>query len=117
MADESANQLSTTEQTIQVAKEYFKKDYDIRYNQSKEIACIWKSIKTRPNDPFPTLSFLVYDPQQKEILYRETVPKATIKWISNEELEVAVTPGRIADSKQSKSGFIYNVKLKQKRQR
>lgn len=109
--------MSEKERTILVAQQLFKQDYEIDYNPSQTLALISKKIKSRPNEVFPTLSFLVYDPQKEEIIYKETVARATIKWINDEEIEVAVVPGRDGGPEQIKPGFIYHVKTQQKRNR
>jgi len=83
--------------------------------------CIAKAIKKRPNDIFTTLSFVLYQPESEETLFKEVIPKATGKWLNNNEFEVTTIPGRMpgrmpTNSKSAqKSGFIYNVKTKTKR--
>lgn len=101
----------------QMATQHFEKDYRIQYNASKSFASISKEIKTRKNQIFPTLSFLLYDIQQKKILHREVVARAQLKWISDTAVEIAVTPGMVDDSGDTKAGFIYDVTTGQKRQR
>lgn len=101
----------------QVAVQHFEKQYRIQYNASKSFASISKEIKTRKNETFPTLSFLLYDIQQKKILHQEVVARAQLKWISDTAIEIAVTPGMVDDSGDTKAGFIYDVTSGQKRQR
>ena len=109
--------ISIEELLQQIATQHFEKDYRIQYNASKSFASISKEIKTRKNQIFPTLSFLLYDIQQKKILHQEVVARAQLKWISDTAVEIAVTPGMVDDSGDTKAGFIYDVTSGQKRQR
>lgn len=109
--------ISIEELLQQIATQHFEKDYRIQYNASKSFASISKEIKTRKNQIFPTLSFLLYDIQQKKILHQEVVARAQLKWISDTVVEIAVTPGMVDDSGDTKAGFIYDVTSGQKRQR
>lgn len=103
--------ISPNEKTEQLAKSTFTNKYDITYNQSKSVACITKSFKKRPSEIFPTLSFLLYNPTSDKVIFKETIGRATGKWINDEEFEVLITPGRVgrAASLKNKQGFIYNV--------
>jgi len=97
------------DQLQQIATEHFGEKYRIQYNTSKSFASISKETKTRKNEIFPTLSFLVYDIQQKKILHQEVVARAQLKWASDTTLEISVTPGMVDDSGDTKAGFIYDV--------
>ncbi len=109
--------ITIEEQLQQIAIQHFGEKYRIEYNTSKSFASISKETKTRKNEIFPTLSFLVYDIQQKKILHQEVVARAQLKWISDTALEIAVTPGMVDDSGDTKAGFIFDLTTGQKRER
>ncbi len=109
--------LSPAEKMEQIAKSNFKSNYEITYNKSKTVACISKKIKTRPNDIFHTLNFILYHIEKDRILFKETHPRADGKWKSDDEFQVTLTPGRMGKVASSKNRplIVYNVKTKQKR--
>ena len=103
--------LSPEEKIDLLAKETFQKEYQIIYNESKSVVCISKAIKRRPNDIFPSLSFLLYNPDTETVLFKETIAKATGKWISDQQFEVTTVTGRVgrAASLNKKQGFVYDI--------
>lgn len=113
--------MTQEEKVQQLGEQLFKKDFSIDYNKEKTVVCIAKTIKKRPNDIFTTLSFVLYQPESAETLFKEVIPRATGKWLNNTEFEVITIPGRLPGRMPSntkgtqKSGFIYNVKTKIKR--
>ena len=100
-----------------LATQHFQSGYKIAYNTSKTFAFVSKSIKTRKNEVFPTLSLLIYDGEEEAIIFQETIPQASASWISDQEVEVRIVPGMLADDEQSDAGFIFNVQEKQKKTR
>jgi len=111
---------TVTNQTDKIevlGKALFKQDFSLDYNQDKTVVCISKAIKTRPNDIFPTLSFALYQVESEEILFKEVIPKATGKWLNNNEFQVTTIPGRMSGraANVSRSGYIYNVVTKTKK--
>ena len=109
--------ISKTDKVEQLGKTLFKQDFSLAYNKDKTVVCISKAIKTRPNDIFSTLSFVLYQVESEEILFREAIPKATGKWLNNKEFQVATVPGRMSGraANIAKSGYVYNVITKTKR--
>lgn len=109
--------LSPEEKVTQLGEQLFKKDFSLDYNQDKTVVCLSKAIKRRPNDAFSTLSFVLYRIETEELLFEEIIPKATGKWISNDEFQITTIPGIVPDIRQAshQSGFIYNVNNKTKR--
>lgn len=114
---EEKETIPIEEQLQQIAIQHFGEKYRIEYNTSKSFASISKETKTRKNEIFPTLSFLVYDIQQKKILHQEVVARAQLRWMSDTALEIAVTPGMVDDSGDTKAGFIYDVTTGKKNKR
>lgn len=113
----NSEQLSMEEKTNALAVQNFESGYKIAYNTSKTHALVSKSIKTRKNEAFATLALLIYDGTNETIVFQETIPKASAKWISNHEVEVQVITGMLADDQQAEAGFIFNVQEKRKRAR
>ncbi|NRB50090.1 MAG: hypothetical protein HRU41_20605 [Saprospiraceae bacterium] len=111
------DEVSMEEKINALAAKQFESGYKIAYNASKTFALVSKSFKTRKNETFATLSLLIYDGAGAEIIFQETIPKASASWISDEEVEVSVVSGMLADDKQAKDGFIFHVKEKRKKAR
>ncbi|MBX2876531.1 MAG: hypothetical protein KTR30_30705 [Saprospiraceae bacterium] len=113
----NTDQVSMEEKINALAVQQFQNGYKIAYNKSKTFALVTKSFKTRKNEAFSTLSLLIYDGAGEEIIFQETIPKASASWISQDEVEVSVVSGMLADDKQAKPGFIFNVHEKKKKAR
>ncbi len=109
--------INQTDKVEQLGKELFKQDFSLDYNQEKTVVCISKAIQKRPNDIFTTLSFVLYDIESAEILFKEIIPKATGEWLNNAEFQVTIIPGVMRSNRQNatKEGVIYNVRTKTKR--
>lgn len=105
-------QLSVEEKIQHIAEENFKDNYALLYNESRSKVCIYKTWKTRPSDIEETVSFMVFDPEKEELIFKQTHPKAKIRWINEEELEVQITPGRIRTPGQRKQRILYNAQNK-----
>ena len=105
------------DKVAQLGKELFKQDFSLDYNGDKTVVCISKAIKKRPNDIFTTLSFALYRMDTEEVLFKETIPKATGKWLNNREFQVTTISGRMSGraANSSNSGWLYNVQTKTKR--
>lgn len=97
-----------------LAVQHFESGYKIAYNTSKTHALVSKSIKTRKNEAFATLALLIYDGSNETIIFQETIPKATAKWVSDHEVEVQVITGMLADDQQADAGFIFDIQEKRK---
>ena len=107
--------LSSEEKVTQLGEQLFKKDFSLDYNKEKTVVCIAKTIKRRPNDIFSTLSFVLYELESETILFEEIIPKASGKWLNNEEFQITTIPGRVPTRETQQTGFIYNVSKKSKR--
>lgn len=109
--------VNQVDKVAQLGKELFKQDFSLDYNQEKTVVCISKTIKKRPNDIFSTLSFALYQIDIDEVLFRETIPKATGKWLNNREFQVTTIPGRMSGrvANATKNGWLFNVQTKTKR--
>ena len=107
--------LSPEEKVTQLGEQRFKKDFSLDYNKEKTVVCLAKAIKRRPTDAFSTLSFVIYSLETEEIIFEEIIPKATGKWLNNEEFQILTIPGRVPTRAAPKTGFIYNVRNKSKR--
>jgi hypothetical protein len=103
--------LTKEEKIRQFGQNLFKKDFVLDYNRKKTVVCISKSIKNRPNNPYSTFSFVLYHIELEEVIFRETIPKASGKWLNNEEFQVTTIPGRISNRINSakKGKIIYNI--------
>ncbi len=110
--------ISPTDKVEQLGKALFKQDFSLDYNKDKTVVCISKAIKTRPNDIFSTFSFVLYQVESEETLFKEAMPKATGKWLNNKEFQVTTVPGRMSGraANIAKNGYIYHVITKTKRQ-
>jgi len=108
--------INHTDKIEQLGKELFKQDFSLDYNKDKTVVCISKTIKTRPNDIFSTLSFAIYQVESAALLFKEVVPRATGKWLNNQEFQVSTIPGQMSGraANASRNGYIYNVVTQEK---
>ncbi len=101
--------LTSEEKIKNVGTSYFKGTYQLLYNPSEKVVCLYQEKRTRPNEVFPTISFIVYDPTTEEVLFEDTVARAKMKWINDEQLQVQTVPGRVRSERDARSGFIYDL--------
>ncbi|MEM9719822.1 MAG: hypothetical protein AAGA10_11265 [Bacteroidota bacterium] len=107
--------LSAEKRIDSLAKQYLKTDYKVKYNTSRTVALIFRTLKNRPNSIYSTVSFLLYDLPADKILLRETVAQATVKWVDDSHLRVDVTPGIIQGGKAAGRGYLYDVNSQRKK--
>lgn len=101
----------------QVAREKFGDEYQIDWNPSKKAVLVIQKAQDRKRNPFPTLRFLLYDFDQKLVLFEDTVAKGTVDWVNEEEVKVNTIQGmmRSRNLDENQSGYIYNWIKKEKR--
>ncbi|MEM1120709.1 MAG: hypothetical protein AAGJ18_09690 [Bacteroidota bacterium] len=105
--EEKANELAT---------KIYQKDFQVDFNAAKTIACLSKTSYKKGDKALPILSFTLYDPAKDKILFKETIPRATGTWKSDQEFEVIVKPERVGRmaTLEKRQGWIYNLQSMKK---
>ena len=106
--------INIEERVKQVALTKFESNYKLMYNESRNKVCIYKSRKSRSNDIYQTISFVIYDPKTDQILFEEKIARAECRWVNDKEFEVIVTPGIVRSTDQAQKRMIYNTDTKKK---
>lgn len=98
-----------------LAKKKYQEKYVVKLNESKDYALVLKKRKIN-NNPFPTVSFSIYEVSTQKLLHEDTVPGGRIKWQSNNVIEVSSMVGRPRDmhGNKKKPLYLYNVKTTKK---
>lgn len=116
-AESAHNSPAQTARYKKVAMAKYHDDVNFVVNPSKShVLCVRKSALDSKNSL--ALKFFVYDLAADKVVYEESQPSGTVKWISDDRIEVYVLPGivRVGKDGQEKSfyGYIYDLKLKKK---
>jgi hypothetical protein len=108
-------QRTFSEQDVDLKKlsvEKFGASFHISYNNKKSFALVVKQEKSAAINPNPVLQFFIYEMEKDKIIFEESVPAGKIKWKTNNQIEVIVTPETISTEDNNKLyGYIYNVDL------
>ncbi len=89
--------------------------YSIGWNENNDYALVWKELKSRQNDAFPSVQFFVYEKETDEIIYESIESRAKVKWENEYILMVSSYPGIVQSG--SNDGVLvyrYNVQSKKK---
>ncbi len=102
----------------EVAMQELGNEYEMLWNSNKSAALITKAVETGAQRPFPTLRVLVFHAATGKVLHEDTVPKAKVRWINEEEAEITSVPGVIRNRNASTvaNGYIFNWVKKEKKQ-
>ncbi len=108
-------QKTFSEQDINLKKlsvEKFDASFHIPYNNKKSFALVVKQEKSTAKNPNPVLRFFVYEMGKGKIILEESLAAGKIKWKTNNQIEVIITPEMISTEDNNKLyGYIYNVDL------
>jgi hypothetical protein len=98
----------------QIAFEKYGREKQIEWSHNKTyILCIKKNSGTDLN-PYSVIEFFVFNNLTKTIDYEDNIAGATLKWISDYELQFIVQRGIIENVTDSgKVSYIYNLKTRQ----
>ena len=84
-------------------------------NQTGDIAVMYQKSRFTARNPNPTLDVIVYDRSSDEVIYRTSLLRGKVNWISNEEVHFFSTPGQISRVDISSTGYYYHVYKKEVR--
>lgn len=111
-------QKTFSEQDVNLKKlsvEKFGASFHILYNNKRSFALVLKQEKSSVQNPKPVLQFFIYEMKKDKIIFEESVPAGKIKWKTNNQIEVIVTPETISTEDNNKLyGYIYDVDLRTK---
>ena len=89
--------------------------FSIIYNSDKSYSIVVKQEKSTAKNPNPILQFFVYEMGKDKIIFEDSVPAGRIKWKSNNQIEVTVTPEMVStEDNVNLYGYIYNVDIRTK---
>lgn len=98
-----------------IAVEKFDNNYQFKFNSdSTYLICYSQNKKSQ--DVFPPLKYFIYDLNNNDIVFEESLPNGKIKWINDFQVQVYIVPGIVHgdENKNSSSVYIYDVKHKRK---
>ena len=85
-------------------------------NASDEFTIVSRSLKTRPNDAYPTIRFFIYDLKNEEIIHENTIPGGDVSWETDIDVKVfssIIIPDPSENDTRPKEYF-FNVKTRKK---
>ncbi len=92
--------------------EKFGTSFRLIYNSDKSYSIVVKQEKSTAKNPNPLLQFFIYDMGKDKIIFKESFSGGKIKWRSNRQFEVTITPEMISTEDSNKLyGYIYDVDL------
>ena len=108
---EEQTQLSFEEKAFQL----FDTNTVILPNESGDMAIMYQKSKFSARNPNPTLDVIIYDRASDEVIYRTSLLRGKVKWISNEDVHFYSTPGQVSREGETVSGYYYHVYKKEVR--
>jgi hypothetical protein len=101
-------------QSIAITK--YQSNIEYLFNDSQShVVCLTLS-KPRAMQPHPELKFFIFDINEDEILFEDSLLNAKVGWISDSQVEVEFIPEIISEDEEiSKSGYVFDVNTMKKR--
>ena len=96
-----------------LAGEKYGENFEIRENETKEFYLVLNRSKSATQTG---IKFFIYEKAEHAIIWEDQVRLGSVKWASSYEVDVQNFPGtvRLNDIRTRKSGYLFNVKTKQK---
>lgn len=63
--------------------------------------------KPNPENPYPGVSFYVYDLKNHEIVYRDTISRGKVSWSRGTIIKIWEVPGMVRHDHQSSENYTY----------
>ncbi|MGE5682288.1 MAG: hypothetical protein ACM34K_15580 [Bacillota bacterium] len=106
----------TLKSYIQLALSRYGDNVEYLYNSpEKSFVLALSREKESSNNPYPAIHFFVFDIKKNMIIFEDVVPKATVSWKNDHQVEVIVTPAIISTDEQDKpQGYIFDIDKHQK---
>ncbi len=94
-----------------ISAEKFGSPFQILFNKEHSFAISVKQEKKSNLNPFPRLTFFIYDFAKDKIIFEDEADRGEARWKDSDIIEVNITPGMVAASDENKpSGYLYNAK-------
>ena len=107
----------TREKYHQVAETKFGGGIEYRFNDSKNFVICLKKQKPTAQIPQNRLFFFVYNLENNQIIFEDSVTDGEVSWKSNTQFRVRTTPGMLTgdpEYNQKLMGYVFDVTLKRK---
>ena len=113
------NQIETqsTDKYQTIAEEKYHGGVNFLFNGAKTHVLCVKEEKETANPGFASTRFFVYDLKAERVIFEDAPGRATVKWISQSNIEVAVVPGIVKADESAKAtlpGYVYDCQRQRK---
>ena len=99
-----------------VATQKFNAHISYLFNDTKSHVLCVNQAKATMQNPFPSLSFCVYDLSENNIVYEESIYKGRVRRLNADQIEISSTPGMITKAyKKEDSMYVYDLKTGEKK--
>lgn len=109
----SDNKIKQDRSINELAVEKYGDNFEIQENETKEFYLVLNRSKSATQTG---IKFFIYAKAEHAIIWEDQVRLGSVKWAAPYEADVQNFPGtvRINDTRKQKSGYLFNVKTKQK---
>lgn len=109
----SDNKIKQKFSVNELAAERYGDNFEILANETKEFYLVLNQSKSATQTG---IKFFVYEKAENEIIWEDQVRLGSVKWAAPYEVDVQNFPGtiRLNDTGKQRSGYVFNVKTKQK---
>jgi len=109
----SDNKIKQDRSINEVAVEKYGDNFEILENETKEFYLVLNRSKSATQTG---IKFFIYEKAEHAIMWEDQVRLGSVKWAARYEVDVQNFPGtvRLNDTRKQSSGYLFNVKTKQK---
>ncbi|MFA6978136.1 MAG: hypothetical protein WC209_02340 [Ignavibacteriaceae bacterium] len=109
----SDNKIKQKLSINELAGEKYGDNFEIRENETKEFYLVLNRSKSATQTG---IKFFIYEKAEHAIIWEDQVRLGSVKWAASYEVDVQNFPGtvRLNDTRTKKTGYLFNVKTKQK---
>ena len=98
-----------------ISLEKYGQNIEYLMNSSKTHVICLKRNKPTPQIPQSRISFFIYDIKKDEIIFEESFIDAEVRWKSEYQVEVKITPGIVSGDETAEDFiYVYDVTLRRK---
>ncbi len=116
-AKTDSNSVASVAKYKKLAVDKYKDNITYRVNLTHRYVLCYKQSRPTSLNPFPSVQFFVYDLKQERVLFEESLPNGSIKWLNDDQIQVSTIPGIVTGDEEADKkllGYIYDVKLQRK---
>lgn len=109
----SENKIKPDRSINELAVEKYGDNFEIQENETKEFYLVLNRSKSATQTG---IKFFIYAKAEHVIIWEDQVRLGSVKWAAPYEADVQNFPGtvRLNDTRKQNSGYLFNVKTKQK---